>query len=106
MVLCIVFGLLLVGWAVKTYRTAHPTTLQASRQTTKMHEANFEEGMEQILTKDPRYHRDAYLFVREALDHTQKTISKESAANCATSAVRNCWAASVIMRCRNMARWP
>jgi hypothetical protein len=24
LVLCIVFGLLLVGWAVKTYRTAHP----------------------------------------------------------------------------------
>jgi hypothetical protein len=25
MVLCIVMGLLLTGWAVKTYRTAHPT---------------------------------------------------------------------------------
>jgi hypothetical protein len=25
MVLCIVLGLLLTGWAVKTYRTAHPT---------------------------------------------------------------------------------
>ena len=24
LVLCIVLGLLLVGWAVKTYRTAHP----------------------------------------------------------------------------------
>ena len=24
MVLCIVLGLLLTGWAVKTYRTAHP----------------------------------------------------------------------------------
>jgi uncharacterized repeat protein (TIGR04138 family) len=27
--------------------------------------------------KDPRYHREAYLFVREALDHTQKTIGKD-----------------------------
>jgi hypothetical protein len=26
MVLCIVLGLLLTGWAVKTYRTAHPAT--------------------------------------------------------------------------------
>jgi hypothetical protein len=24
MVLCIILGLLLTGWAVKTYRTAHP----------------------------------------------------------------------------------
>ncbi|HNT15150.1 MAG TPA: hypothetical protein PKO21_09880 [Verrucomicrobiota bacterium] len=29
-----------------------------------------------ILAKDPRYHRDAYLFVRDALDYTQKNISK------------------------------
>jgi hypothetical protein len=26
LVLCVVLGLLLTGWAVKTYRTAHPTT--------------------------------------------------------------------------------
>jgi hypothetical protein len=26
LVLCIVLGLLLTGWAVKTYRTAHPPT--------------------------------------------------------------------------------
>jgi hypothetical protein len=25
LVLCTVLGLLLMGWAVKTYRTAHPT---------------------------------------------------------------------------------
>jgi len=43
-----------------------------------MYEATFEEGLEQILAKDPRYHRDAYLFVREALDHTQKAIVKEN----------------------------
>jgi hypothetical protein len=33
MVLCIVLGLLLTGWAVKTYRTAHPT--QAVTQSAK-----------------------------------------------------------------------
>jgi hypothetical protein len=43
-----------------------------------MHEATFEEGLDQILNKDSRYHRDAYLFVREALDYTQKSISKEN----------------------------
>ena len=29
LVLCLVLGLLLVGWAVKTYRTAHPTAAAA-----------------------------------------------------------------------------
>lgn len=43
-----------------------------------MHEATFEEGLELILAKDSRYHRDAYIFIREALDHTQKCIVKEN----------------------------
>jgi uncharacterized repeat protein (TIGR04138 family) len=43
-----------------------------------MHEATFEEGLELILAKDPRYRRDAYLFLREALDYTQKAIVKEN----------------------------
>jgi hypothetical protein len=30
LVLCVVLGLLLTGWAVKTYRTAHPRTLHTS----------------------------------------------------------------------------
>jgi uncharacterized repeat protein (TIGR04138 family) len=42
-----------------------------------MLEANFEEGLDQILAKDPRYKRDAYLFVRDALDYTQKTAARE-----------------------------
>jgi uncharacterized repeat protein (TIGR04138 family) len=42
-----------------------------------MHEVSFEEALVKIRAKDPRYHRDAYLFVREALDHTQKTIGKD-----------------------------
>jgi hypothetical protein len=32
MVLCFILGLLLTGWAVKTYRTAHPA--QTSDQST------------------------------------------------------------------------
>ena len=43
-----------------------------------MHEASFEEALEQIQAKDPRFHHDAYHFVREALDHTQKAIVKEN----------------------------
>jgi len=43
-----------------------------------MQEINFEEAVEQILVKDPRYHRDAYLFLREALDYTQKKIGKQA----------------------------
>ena len=37
---------------------------------------NFDEVLEKIVTKDPRYSRDAYLFLREALDHTQKMLAK------------------------------
>jgi len=43
-----------------------------------MHEATFEEGLDLILAKDRRYHREAYFFLREALDHTQKSIVKEN----------------------------
>ena len=39
-----------------------------------MQEASFEETLELIRAKDPRYAQDAYLFLREALDHTQKSI--------------------------------
>jgi uncharacterized repeat protein (TIGR04138 family) len=41
-----------------------------------MHEANFDEGIEQILLKDPRYRREAYTLVRDALDYTKKTLSR------------------------------
>ncbi len=43
-----------------------------------MHEINFDEAVEQILARDPRYARDAYTFVRESLDFTQKNIGKEN----------------------------
>jgi uncharacterized repeat protein (TIGR04138 family) len=45
-----------------------------------MHEANFDEGIELILLKDPRYTRDAYVFVRDALDHTKKGLSRREGA--------------------------
>ena len=37
---------------------------------------NFDEVLELIVAKDPRYPRDAYLFLREALDHTQRMMAK------------------------------
>jgi uncharacterized repeat protein (TIGR04138 family) len=43
-----------------------------------MQEINFDEKVEMILAKDSRYARDAYSFVRESLDHTQKNIGKEN----------------------------
>ena len=43
-----------------------------------MHEVNFDEKVEEIFAKDPRYARDAYNFLREALDFTQKIIGKEN----------------------------
>ena len=45
-----------------------------------MHTANFDEALDQILQKDPRYQSEAYQFVREALDHTQKVVNKLSKA--------------------------
>lgn len=43
-----------------------------------MQEVNFDAVLDVILAKDPRFSRDAYHFVREALDFTQKLISKEN----------------------------
>jgi uncharacterized repeat protein (TIGR04138 family) len=43
-----------------------------------MLEVNFDEVVEQILSKDARFHRDAYSFMREALGFTQKLIGKEN----------------------------
>ena len=46
-----------------------------------MQEINFDEKVEMILAKDSRYARDAYVFVRESLDFTQKNIGKENKGN-------------------------
>jgi len=41
-----------------------------------MQQRSFEEGVEQILAKDTRYDADAYDFLREALDFTQKSLGR------------------------------
>ena len=43
-----------------------------------MQEINFNEALENILANDSRFSRDAYFFVREALDYTQKLVIKEN----------------------------
>jgi len=43
-----------------------------------MHGISFDEELDKITAKDERYTREAYVFVREALDHTQKTVAKPS----------------------------
>ena len=43
-----------------------------------MQEVNFDGALENIIAIDPRFQRDAYVFMREALDFTQKLISREN----------------------------
>jgi uncharacterized repeat protein (TIGR04138 family) len=43
-----------------------------------MQPVSFEEVLEQILSRDTRFHRDAFLFVKDALDFTQKIVGKET----------------------------
>jgi uncharacterized repeat protein (TIGR04138 family) len=46
-----------------------------------MQATNFEEAIYQIVAQDRRYHCEAYFFVREALDHTQKMTGKPPKKN-------------------------
>ena len=43
-----------------------------------MQNLDFDEVLDEVIRKDTRYHRDAYHFIREALDHTQRAVSKAS----------------------------
>ena len=45
-----------------------------------MQELTFEESLEKILARDTRYHREAYVFVRNALDYTRKLIARDQPA--------------------------
>ena len=42
-----------------------------------MHAAKFEETVDTIIQKDSRYHREAYIFVRDALGHTVEMVAKK-----------------------------
>lgn len=43
-----------------------------------MQPLNFDDVLSKIVESDPRYHRDAYSFLREALEFTQKLISRSN----------------------------
>lgn len=43
-----------------------------------MQTANFDETLEAVLRRDPRYPREAYLFLREALEQTTKSVTRNS----------------------------
>ena len=43
-----------------------------------MQQLNFEDVLNKMVEQNPRYHRDAYLFLREALEFTQKAIGKSN----------------------------
>jgi len=45
-----------------------------------MQKLEFGEALEQILNKDPRFHPDAYHFLREGLDHTLKVRKRAKEA--------------------------
>ena len=42
-----------------------------------IHKQSYDEVLDKILAGDSRFHRDAYHFVREGLDYTQQSISKQ-----------------------------
>ena len=42
-----------------------------------IHKQSYDEVLDTILAVDSRFHRDAYHFVREGLDYTQQSISKQ-----------------------------
>ena len=42
-----------------------------------IHKQSYDEVLDTILANDSRFHRDAYHFVREGLDYTQQSISKQ-----------------------------
>lgn len=48
-----------------------------------MQKLDFNEALDQIVTRDPRYGRDAYHFIRESLDFTikQRKKSRDAAAH-------------------------
>ena len=61
---------------------ARGASARADRHVRKlnMQEVILDEALEQILARDSRYHRDAYHFLREALDYTQRNQPREPRA--------------------------
>ena len=43
-----------------------------------MEALDFDKTVEQVVQRDPRFHREAYGFVRDAVDYTQKSVVRNS----------------------------
>jgi uncharacterized repeat protein (TIGR04138 family) len=43
-----------------------------------MQKTTFDEALDVILVNEKRYHRDSYLFLRDALDHTRKMLDRDT----------------------------
>ncbi len=52
----------------------------ASPRTFIMQKIGFAEALDSIVATDPRYHRDAYVFLRDSLDYTTKQQKKAKGA--------------------------
>jgi uncharacterized repeat protein (TIGR04138 family) len=42
-----------------------------------MQESDFDAVIELVLARDPRFPREAYIFLRDALEHTQKQVARQ-----------------------------
>src|SRR3954462_10538602 len=52
----------------------------ATKRADKMQKIGFAEALDSIVASDPRYQRDAYVFLRDALDFTTKQQKKVKGA--------------------------
>ena len=55
-----------------------------------MQKIGFAEALDSIVANDARYARDAYVFLRDALDFTTKQQKKSKAQPCGTWPGRSC----------------
>ncbi len=63
-----------------------------------MQKLDFGEKLDLIVQQDPRYDREAYLFLRDALDYTIKLRKKAKEGRPSTSPASNCSKASASTR--------
>jgi len=68
-----------------------------------MQKIGFAEALDSIVKSDPRYERDAYVFLRDALDFTTKRQKKVKAPASAMCPGRSYWKACDSTRSRNSA---
>ncbi len=94
-VLCLILAL--VSDRLGREGLSHGTSVRPGGLRSKnpdMRPANLEDDIRKIVAADPRYHYEAYVFVQEALKHTQRALGRAQSQARPTSAARNCSTAS------------